>query len=228
MGKPEFIARQSRKPTGLLGHIVAWVMARETKPENDRTLELLELHEHDHVLEVGFGHGETLYRAAQKVSRGQLAGVDFSDVMISRASSRNRELLRSGRLDLRQGESHELPFERESFNKVFTVHTIYFWADPAEDLEEIFRVLKPGGRLVISYRSSEDKPVVQDLPDSVYRVPGAEEVETILSRCEFQNVTTITERIGQRLTNWTIAEKPGIHNCAKDANGCSQAFSNTI
>jgi hypothetical protein len=53
MRKPLFIARQGRRPVGLFGHIVARVMARETAPENARTLDLLDLRTGDRVLEVG-------------------------------------------------------------------------------------------------------------------------------------------------------------------------------
>ena len=51
MRKPEFIARQSRRPTGLLGAIVARVMARETRPENERALHLLDLADGDSFID---------------------------------------------------------------------------------------------------------------------------------------------------------------------------------
>ncbi len=43
MRKPQFIAEQGRKPSGLLGQIVARVMAKETADENDFALKLLQL-----------------------------------------------------------------------------------------------------------------------------------------------------------------------------------------
>ena len=207
MTKPEFIARQGRKPSGFLGHVVAWIMAKETRPENDRTLELLELKDYDAVLEIGFGHGETLQRAARQVKYGQLAGVDFSDVMIARASNLNRGLIRQGRLDLRSGEGRELPFGPESFTKVFTVHTVYFLADLSEDFEEVYRVLKPGGRFVIGYRSSEDERVVSAFPDTVYQFRSVGEVEETLQRIGFSDVRTQSANARKRLTHWTIAQK---------------------
>ena len=76
MRKPGFIARQGRKPSGLLGQIVARVMAKETADENDVAVELLQLCPDDAVLEIGCGHGDTLAKCANAVSRGLLNGID--------------------------------------------------------------------------------------------------------------------------------------------------------
>jgi hypothetical protein len=56
MRKRRFIAEQGRKPTGLLGQIVARVMAKQTAGANDFALKLLQLRPDDAVLEIGPGH----------------------------------------------------------------------------------------------------------------------------------------------------------------------------
>ena len=81
MRKRRFIAEQGRKPTGLLGQIVARVMAKQTADANDFALKLLQLRPDDAVLEIGSGHGDTLAKAANTASRGFLSGIDFSMVM---------------------------------------------------------------------------------------------------------------------------------------------------
>jgi hypothetical protein len=60
MRKPQFMAKQGRKPSGLLDQIAARVMAKETADENDFTLELLQPQPEGAVLEIGCGHGDTL------------------------------------------------------------------------------------------------------------------------------------------------------------------------
>ncbi len=208
MMKPTFIAEQGRRPSGVLGLLVARIMAHETRRENDITLQLLDLEADDDVLEIGFGHGETLSRASELVYNGRLSGVDFSEVMLARASFRNRELIRSGQLDLRYGDSRELSFGCERFDKVFSVHTIYFWDDPSEHLEEAYRVMKTGGCIVIGYRSKADKRAVNEFPEPTYHFPSVDEVEMALSDVGFNSVFTKTAQIGKRLTHWTIAGKP--------------------
>ena len=64
MAKSERIARQSRRPSGWLGEIVARVMAFETARANRFALERLNAREGEAILEIGCGHGRTLGRLA--------------------------------------------------------------------------------------------------------------------------------------------------------------------
>jgi ubiquinone/menaquinone biosynthesis C-methylase UbiE len=156
MRKPRFTAEQGRKPSGLLGQIVARVMAKETANENDFALGLLQLQPEDAVLEIGCGHGNTLAKAADAVSRGSLYGIDFSPTMHAHAIRRHRRLVQQKRIEFRLGRSDQLPFEDQSFDKVFAVHTVYFWKSPLEHLVEARRVMKPEGRFVLGFRPAED------------------------------------------------------------------------
>lgn len=142
MKRPEFIAKLSRCPSGLLGRLLARLMAVETSPENEVALQLLELQPDDSVLEIGFGHGKTLARAAETVERGFLAGVDPSQDMCSMAARRHQHLMAQGRLELKLGDSRTIAYEDQRFTKAFSVNTIYFWSDPAQDFREIRRVLR--------------------------------------------------------------------------------------
>lgn len=175
MRKPRFIAEQGRKPSGLLGRIVARVMAKETAGENEFALELLQLRPEDAVLEIGCGHGKTLAKAAKFVSRGSLSGIDFSPVMHRHATRRHRRLVAEKRIEFLLGNSDRLPFDDKSFDKVFTVHTVYFWKTPIDHLAEARRVLKPGGRFVLGFRPAEDAGFQATFPSEIYHIrPEAE------------------------------------------------------
>jgi SAM-dependent methyltransferase len=94
--KPLFIAGQDRRPTGILGFIVAWVMAQERANDNGIAISLLDGQDKDRVLDVGTGHGASLARFAVK---GSVAGVDYSSVMIGVAKhwcAHRRKLLAIG------------------------------------------------------------------------------------------------------------------------------------
>lgn len=208
MMMPEFIARQSRRPKGLLGAIVARVMARETRPENVRALNLLGLADGDSLVDIGCGHGETLFAAHATVRLSDSAGVDFSEVMLRRARARNRDAVREMRLSFHCADTAALPFPEARFSKALSVHTIYFWPDPATHLAEAFRVLHSGGRFLLCYRSTADSRVLGEFPDTVYRFPSVDEVEQTLSGIGFLRPETITEDVDGRLTHWSITEKP--------------------
>ena len=102
MGKSLFISRQSGHPTGWFGHLVAFVMSRETTSINDLALENLALEPTDRVLEIGCGHGKTLSSVAEQEQGVTLTGVDPSAVML-RVARRNHEW-GEGSVSLRGGE----------------------------------------------------------------------------------------------------------------------------
>lgn len=207
MRRSGFIARQGRQPSGLLGHIVGRIMARETHAANLVTLDLLDLAPGDAVLEVGFGHGRTLAEASHLVTQGSLAGIDPSEVMMKIARKRNAAVLRGGRMELKLGTSDALPWTDGHFDKAYAVHTIYFWPQPARDLAEIYRVLKPGGRLVLGYRPGEDAGFARDFPPDVYTIRAVAEIERLVSGAGFSDVDTHTRPFGRGLIAWTAAQK---------------------
>jgi len=90
MRRAEFIARQGRRPSGLLGAWIGRIMAWETAEENEIGLRLLDLDRGDRLLEVGFGHGRTLGRAAALVGDGFVSGIDYSRAMVRLARRRNQ------------------------------------------------------------------------------------------------------------------------------------------
>jgi SAM-dependent methyltransferase len=188
MRKPLFIAKQGRKPSGLLGQIVARVMAKETADENDVALALLQLRPEDAVLEIGCGHGETLAKAANVVSRGFLCGIDFSPVMFGHATRRHRRLVAEKRIEFHLGSSDRLPFDDQSFDKVFAVHTIYFWKTPLDHLAEARRVLKPGGRFVLGFRPAEDAGFRATYPGEIYHIRPEAEIAQLAGDAGFEAV----------------------------------------
>lgn len=205
MRRPEFIARQARCPTGILGQLLARIMATETARENKTALELLELQPRDHVLDVGCGHGRTLTHAARAVPEGFVAGVDVSERMVRMATRHNSELVRSGRVEVRRAESGRIPFPDGRFDKVCGVHVLYFWSDPEAYLREIRRVMKPGARLVLGFRSSDDTRAVADLPASVYRFYRRDEVIALLGAAGFVDPRIVMPQSSSRQVVFAVA-----------------------
>jgi ubiquinone/menaquinone biosynthesis C-methylase UbiE len=160
-------------------------MSHETESLNEATLTALELRPDDRVLEVGFGHGKTLRKAAEVVSGGLVAGVDFSETMLGMARRRCSRFIAAGRVQLELADSTRLPFPDEHFDKAYSVHTLYFWKDPVAHLREIRRALRPGGRLALGFRTKDDGSGAAAFPGAVYTFYAVEEVRELLRASGF-------------------------------------------
>jgi ubiquinone/menaquinone biosynthesis C-methylase UbiE len=189
MAKPEFIARQSAHPTGLFGHVVARVMAFDTAPANRRLLERLEPKAGEAILELGCGHGRALRQVAQRNAPGLAAGVDPSAVMLRVARWHLRRGLAAGRVRLDEGVAADIPHANETFDKAFSVHTLYFWPDLGAGLRELLRVLRPGGELILGFHDGRDAKMRAELPESVYTLHTADAVSAALTGTGFREIT---------------------------------------
>jgi ubiquinone/menaquinone biosynthesis C-methylase UbiE len=182
MRRPHFIAEQARNARGLLGRVIAFIMARETWSQNLRVMDALDIDESDHILDVGCGHGRGLTELAARAQNGRIIGADPSELMVEIAARRNRRLIESGRVEVVPAAVESLPFPDGSFDKVLCVHVLYFWKDIDASLREVARVLKPGGRLGLLFRSKADSAAVASFPAEIYRFPAFEEVTAALER----------------------------------------------
>lgn len=150
-----FLDRQHRYPTGLAGRIIGERMVRQHTPETEWTIELLKLQPRDHVLELGFGAGRGLMLAAQQTDHGLVVGLDLSATMLQAASHRNRAALHTGRMVLLRGDAHGLPFADQHFDKIWSIHTFYFWHNPVQIFIDLIRVLNVGGTLAITLATAQ-------------------------------------------------------------------------
>ena len=166
MRRPRFIAEQARHAHGLLGRFIAFIMARETWVENQRAIAALDLRSSDHVLDIGCGHGRSLGALAARA--GSVVGVDPSDLMAEIAVTRNRAFVKAGKVQVMIASAADIPAADAAFDKAICVHVIYFWKDIQACLREIARVLKPGGCLVLVFRTNADKAAVEAFPADVY------------------------------------------------------------
>jgi SAM-dependent methyltransferase len=113
-------------------------------------LTLMELQSADRVLDVGCGSGWMVRRLAAHLPKGSYVGMDVSDQMVRRAELASAAVPNASFL---HGTAEEIPAPPDSFTKVISVESAYYWHDVGRGLSEIFRVLAPGGSawLLINY-----------------------------------------------------------------------------
>ncbi len=144
------LAGQHGHPKGIIGRLLGERMVRQHVSETLWTISLLHLQPDDRVLELGFGAGKAIELVAAQTPHGHVSGIDISQEMVRSANRRNTHAIEAGRVTLHHGDLTNLPFQDNSFDKIFTIQTLYFWPDPPRALAEIFRVLKPAATLIVT------------------------------------------------------------------------------
>ena len=110
-------------------------------------LEKLNLKQEDRYFEIGCGGGVLLGMALKKVKSA--AAIDHSQDMVKLSIKNNREYVDSGRAEIVQGDAGKLPWADSSFNVGASANMFFFVEHPEDVLNEICRVLKPGGRFAM-------------------------------------------------------------------------------
>jgi ubiquinone/menaquinone biosynthesis C-methylase UbiE len=146
----KFVDNQYGAPKGLMGTYIGEKMVRQHIPETVWTIELLNIQKSESVLELGCGSGYAMKLILEQNLVGKVVGLDLSPTVIRSAMIRNKQAINEEKANLVQANVKSLPFENEQFDKVFSIHSIYFWDELSVTISEIYRVLKSGGGLILT------------------------------------------------------------------------------
>jgi ubiquinone/menaquinone biosynthesis C-methylase UbiE len=188
------IARQFRKPSGLLAWYAAGFMKRSNTPCIEWAITKCNIQPSDTVLEIGFGPGIGITMAAEKLETGKLYGLDFSSAMFKTAMRRNKQLIKRGRVELVCGPLFPAPFADNFFNSVFGVNIIYFWPKPENELSGIQRMLKPGGIAVFFLSDKYSLNKIPCTKTDIFRKYTADEFIQLLAKCGFESIDVETRK----------------------------------
>jgi len=98
---------------------------------------------------VGCGGGRTVHKLAAIAMDGKVYGIDFSEESVTVSRRTNKQWIEMSRVEILQGSVSRLPFSDHMFDLVSAVETHFFWPDLLADMQEVLRVLKPGGMFII-------------------------------------------------------------------------------
>jgi len=123
-----------------------------------RALELLDIMEGETILEIGFGTGHCLKKIAASVGEtGKAYGIDISPGMLRVTKRRLEKAKLLDRVELNCGDATSLPYDTNSMDGVFVAFTLELFDTPEIPivLEEVKRILKPGGRIAVAAMSKK-------------------------------------------------------------------------
>ena len=135
-------------PQGRMGRAMLKFMNLCHAPLTNWGLKLVNIQDGWTMLDVGCGGGFTIRRLLKRSQDAQVYGIDISEESVAKARKVNAKVL-DKQVFVRQGSAEMLPYEDGKFDLVTAVETVYFWPNLPGCLQEVRRVLKPGGKFVI-------------------------------------------------------------------------------
>ncbi|NDJ12706.1 MAG: class I SAM-dependent methyltransferase [Acidobacteriia bacterium] len=136
-------------PTGLLGRVVLCLMNQTHSKLTSWGLEYVLVARDAMVLDIGCGGGRTVQRLADMADQGKVFGIDYAETSVAAARPLNPTGIASGQVAIQQATVSQLPSANNTFHLVTAIETHYYWPNHLHDLGEIYRVLRPGGSLLL-------------------------------------------------------------------------------
>lgn len=182
-----FIGNQFRKPSGLSGRIVSYLMKKGNLTAYDKIIPNLEIKHGNKILEIGYGHGIGL----DMICRNNdcfVTGIDFSELMFSESKSRNKRHIENNMLVLNFGDYLDFKYAPQSFDKIFFINVIYFWDSLEKPFKKINEELKQNGKLCIYMANRDDLKKLKFTTDDIFNKYTIDYVSEELKRTGFKNI----------------------------------------
>ena len=139
------------KPRGFVGRVISLLMNYgEHAKLGHWGMSFVELPIQADILDLGCGGGGNLERWLECYPDAHVSGIDHSPISVSIASGWNEKAIAQDRCEVILSSVYKLPFRDESFDAISSFESIYFWKNMDKALAEAYRVLKPGGVLILA------------------------------------------------------------------------------
>ena len=188
--KLKILAQNLAHPQGEKGIEIGEMMNETNIGMTLESIQTLLIEDNEHILEIGHGNAGHVGNILNKAIDVKYTGIDISETMHHEAIKLNKDFENQAEFILYEGT--ELPFEDKTFDKIFTVNTVYFWQKPTDFLNEIYRVLKDSGIFVLTFGQRD---FMEKLPFTKFgfRLYNTDEMEETVSKSYFKRMK-ISER----------------------------------
>jgi len=141
----KFVGTKCGNPQGIAGRLLTRFMNILNQKQYRAVLDNINLEPDDVVLDIGFGNGYLINKLLKKDIQIKICGIDISNDMVNNVSKKYKRFIDDGYLNLHLENIAKTSFENETYNKIYTVNTMYFWNELEKCFSEIKRILKPDG-----------------------------------------------------------------------------------
>ena len=180
-----------RKPEGVSGSIMLWIMSVGHSSNAKRGLNYLSIKPDDCILDLGCGSGTNIKRLLQ-TTNGNVYGIDYSALCVEKSKKNNEKAIAEKRCEIKESSVSEIPYDANMFDIVTAFETVYFWLDSKDSLKEILRVLKSGGTFFICNELVREEGKAQPLKSVVNmlnaKIYSVNDYQNILSNAGFVSI----------------------------------------
>lgn len=194
------LASQLGHPKGEKGMEIADMMNATNIGMTLHAIASLELSGNEKVLELGHGNADHVKYILDPHPAVHYDGLEMSELMHAEAKKINHGFIETQQASFHLYDGGKVPFPDNHIDRIFTVNTIYFWADPPALLAELYRVLKADGRLCITFAQES---FMKQLPFTAYgfELYSTDKLEKLIAKSAFkiQKVESQTEQVRSKL-----------------------------
>lgn len=180
------LIEQAKKPNGWIGSTMLQIMNFSHRGMNAWFIRQGAINDGDRVLDIGCGGGKTLQILSKLNPNGIIYGIDFSTQAVKESIKLNKANVARGSVIVKEASVSSIPYDDQFFDAITAFQTHYFWPSLEQDVEEVWRVLKNGGKFIIIAELYK-----MNYHMKAYQTPEA--TKQLLERIGFQTVY-VTEK----------------------------------
>ena len=179
---------QNMLPTGFMGRVTLRIMNVMHSSIYKSTADVLRPQPDDDVLDVACGNGHFLKKHASNAH--SVAGLDLSELCIESAKKKHRKGIEAGTAEFVRGDASQLPWEDNRFSAVTSMGSFVGFPHPLQSLKEMHRVLRPGGRVVVSieWNAEDGKDHTNEIEKYGMHIWTEEEVREMMAEAGLSQV----------------------------------------
>jgi len=145
-------------------------------------VDMAEIEDGDYVVEVGCGTGFTTEEIVSRVGERNVVAVDLTPEQMQKA------IAKFPAVNFLRGDAENLPFKDDSFDAAISAGSIEYWPNPQKGIEEMARVTKSGGRVVILAPRKPDNFFVRKFAESIMLFPSTQQCVVWFTKAGLEDV----------------------------------------